>query len=176
MRDCRIEFWGEARGQADVLEPLADGVRFLANLETYLKEQYGPCLSAYENDLGGRVVVMGYAPWMFIHSGAKRTQLLNLADWITRDRLPVRISETVPLVPFVRLSEDRRQGPVVLLNASTDWLEEATLEVRAPAGVPVGLVTGGGREPWDVSPSAKGFTVRVEEVPPWTTEVLLLGE
>jgi len=176
LRDCRIEFWGDARGQADVLEPLADGVRFLANLETYFNEQRGPCLSAYENALGGRVVVMGYAPWMLIHSGAKRTQLQNLADWITRDRLPVRIRETLPLVPFVRLSEDRTKGLMVLLNASTDWLEEATVEIRAPRDVPVRLVTTGGQEYLDVSPSATGLTIRVEEVIPWTTEVLLLGE
>jgi hypothetical protein len=29
-------------------------------------------------------------PWMFLGSSAKRTQLQNAADWITRGRVPVR--------------------------------------------------------------------------------------
>jgi hypothetical protein len=175
VRDCRIEFWGDARGQADVLEPLAQGVRFLANLETYLNEQYGPCLSAYENDLGGRVVVMGYAPWMFIHSGAKRTQLQNLADWITRDRLPVRIRETVPLVPFVRLSEDRSKGLVVLLNAGFDPIESVTVEVRAPETPEVRALGPSGSRELRTARTDRGWSVVLIGIGPWTTEGLLWG-
>lgn len=173
LRDCRIEFWGDARGQADVLEPLTDGVRFLANLETYFNEQYGPCLSAYENDLGGRVVVMGYAPWMFIHSGAKRTQLLNCADWITRDRLPVRIRETVPLVPFVRLSEDRTRGLVVLLNAGFDLLQEAAVEVRAHGRPTVRELSPAGAQEARLLPATSGWRTKVRGLGPWETRLLV---
>ncbi len=175
VRDCRIEFWGDARGQADILEPLADGVRVLSTMETYLKQPYGPCLTACENGLGGRVVVMGYAPWMFIHSGARRTQLLNLADWLTRDRLPVRIAETVPLIPFVRLSPDRARGALVLLNAGFDPIEAATVEVRAPGAPTVRRLREGGSEELPATPTERGWQIVLTSIRPWTTETLLLG-
>ncbi|HEY3342448.1 MAG TPA: hypothetical protein VGK81_10535, partial [Anaerolineae bacterium] len=70
VRDARIEFWGDARGMADVLEPAMPGVRVLATMEDYFRRPIGPCMTAYENELGGRVVVSGYAPWIFVHSSA----------------------------------------------------------------------------------------------------------
>ena len=110
LRDARIEFWGDARGQGDELQPLADSVRVLALLETYRHQQHGPCVTAFENELGGRVVVLGYAPWMFLQSAGKREQLLNAADWLTGNALPVRVEPTAAITPVVRLSPDRRKG------------------------------------------------------------------
>ena len=134
IRDARIEFWGDARGKGDVLEPTGEGVRMLAVMEDYFHREQGPCLSVYENELGGRAAVLGYAQWMFLQSVSKRAQLQSIADWITRDRMPVRIDEAVPLVPFVRMSADRTKGAVVLLNAGLDRLGEATVRVRLADG------------------------------------------
>ena len=134
LRDARIEFWGDSRGQAVALEPLADGVRSLACLEDYFGRPGACCLSAYENELGGRVAVMGYAPWMFLRSVAKRHQLLNLADWLTRDRLAARLDEPVSVTPWVRLDAERRHGFVVLLNHGLEPTPPLTLRVRLAGG------------------------------------------
>ena len=88
----------------------------LSVLEMYLGGRHEPCVTAFENELGGRVAVMGHAPWRFAE--VKREQILNMADWATRGTLPVRVSEVVPLVPMVRLSQDRRSGVILLLNAN----------------------------------------------------------
>jgi hypothetical protein len=154
IRDARIEFWGDARGKADVLEPLGDGVRMLAELRDYSRRPMGPCLSAYENRLGGRVVVMGYAQWMFLQSVPKRAQLQNVADWLTGGTLPVRVEEAVPLVPFARMPEDRSRAVVVLLNAGLDTLEKATVRIRLADGECTEVVT---------------------DLAPWTTRVLVVG-
>jgi hypothetical protein len=90
-------------------------------------------MTAFENERGGRVVVMGYAPWIFLHSAGKRLQLQNAADWITRDTMPVRVDETVPLVSVARVAADRRRGAVMLLNAGMDAIPEATVHLRFPA-------------------------------------------
>jgi hypothetical protein len=174
VRDCRIEFWGDARGMADVLEPAAPGVRILARMETYFRQDYGPSMTAFENSLGGRVVVMGYAPWIFFHSGPKREQLLNVADWITRGALPVRIDGTVPVIPFVRLSADRARGAVVLLNAGLDPLAETTVHVRA-AQVPVVRAAKTGPLALDATPEDGGWSVNVGPMAPWTCACLLFG-
>jgi hypothetical protein len=75
IRDARIEFWGNARGMGDELKAQAKGVRVLATMETYDSRPQGACMTAFENTLGGRVVVMGYAQWIYLHSVAKRAQL-----------------------------------------------------------------------------------------------------
>ncbi len=154
VRDARIEFWGDGRGKADVLAPVAEGVRMLAELRDYFRRPQGPCLSAFENELGGRVVVMGYAQWMFLQSVAKRAQLLNIADWLTRGALPVRIEQAVPLVPLVRMSADRTRAAVVLLNAGLDPVDSAIVRVRVAGGAEC--------------------TETVTDLAPWTTRALLL--
>jgi len=175
VRDARVEFWGDARGQADVLQPTATGVRVLAEIEDYFREPHGPCMTAYENELGGRVVVMGYAPWMFLQSVAKRAQLLNVADWIIPGALPVRIEEPVPLVPLVRASPERDRGVVVLLNAGLDPLEEATLLVRAPRAEEVTWLTPAGAITQAVEPDGAGWRLRVGPIAPWGVACLAWG-
>ncbi len=153
IRDARIEFWA-AKGMGAVLEPVADGVRVLAEMRDYFRRPIGPCLTAFENRLGGRVVVMGYAPWMFLQSVPKRSQLVEMADWVTRGGLPVRVDEVVPLVPFVRMSLDRSKAAVVLLNAGLDPIERADVRIRMAGGERTETVSG---------------------LAPWSTSTLLLG-
>lgn len=174
IRDARIEFWGDATGLADELQPAAKGVRVLATLENYAGQAQGICMTAYENALGGRVVVMGYAPWMYLHSVAKRAQLQNVADWITRGALPVRIVETVPLTPFVRMSPERDRGAVVLLNTGLDPIEQATVHLRAPAAA-VHLCGASGTRRLPRRAIRGGCAVQLGRIEPWTTVVLLLG-
>ncbi len=174
VRDARIEFWGSSAGLADELEPTQPGVRTLAVLEDYFQRPRGACLTVYENPLGGRVAVMGYAPWMFVHSGAKRCQLLDIADWISREALPVRIQETVPLVPLVRLAPDRSRGAVVLLNTGLEKIATATLHLRVP-DLPVHLATPEGVVEVEPQRREDGLWVELHEVEAWTTVCLLLG-
>lgn len=91
-------------------------------------------MTAFENELGGRVVVMGYAQWIFLHSVGKRLQLQNVADWISRDTMPVRVDETVSLVSVARVAADRQRGAVMLLNTGYDLIPEATVHLRLCAG------------------------------------------
>jgi hypothetical protein len=173
LRDARVEFWGDAKGMADILAPAAPGARVLAMLEDYFRRPMGPCMTAYENALGGRVVVMGYAPWMFVHSSAKRAQLQNVADWITRGRLPVRIEETVTLAPIARLSADRSRGAVVLLNTGLDPIPQATIHIRAAASG-ARLATTQGEAPLETRPESGGFAVALRDIAPWTASVILI--
>jgi len=174
-RDARIEFWGDARGMADVLEPLAEKVRVLAMLRNYFGQIYGPCMTAYENELGGRVVVAGYAPWMFLYSADKREQLLNVADWLTRGALPVRVQEPVRLVPVARLSDDRARGAIVLLHAWLDPVENVTVHVRAPLTQVAMLTADGDLVPLSPKPAEGGWSVTLGPLPAWSVAALLLG-
>ena len=176
VRDARIEFWGDAKGMGDVLEPVAEGVRVLTTIEDYFSRTQGPGMTAFENELGGRVVVMGYAPWIFLHSVGKRLQLQNVADWISREAMPVRVDETVPLVSVARVSTDRRRGAVMLLNAGLDAVPEATVHLRLFAGKIRVLTIGRKGRVLPVEPEATGGRITLPNIEPWGLRVVLAEE
>lgn len=176
VRDARIEFWGDAKGMGDVLVPTAKGVRVLAHLEDYFERQSSACMTAFENEAGGRVVVMGYAPWIFVHSVAKRQQLQNVADWLTRGRMPVRVEEPVRLYPVVRAGGRGGRAAILLMNTGLDAIREATVHLRIPAAR-VRLVGPGGRErTMEVTRGSAGRVLRVRGIEPWGFRMVLIGE
>ncbi len=175
LRDARIEFWGDARGMGDVLEPLAAGVGVLTTIEDYFGRPRGPGMTAFENELGGRVVVMGYAPWIFLHSVGKRLQLQNVADWVGRDTLPVRIEEPVRLVPVARFSDDRRRGAVMLLNAGMDPIPEVSLHLRMQAERVRCFAPGQSGNNLPMAPVAGGNRVTLRNIEPWGMRMVLVS-
>jgi hypothetical protein len=175
LRDARIEFWGHAKGMGDVLDPVAPGVRTLTTIEDYFYRPLGPGMTAFENELGGRVVVMGYAPWLFLHSVDKRLQLQNAADWLSRNAMPVRVDETVPLVSVARVSADRRRGAVMLLNAGMDEIGEATVHIRFASRSARVLATGHPERAVDLETEVRGGRMTLRHVPPWGLRIILLG-
>lgn len=174
IRDARIEFWGDARGQADQLLPLSPAVRTLATLEDYWHRPHGACFTAYENELGGRVAVIGFAPWMFLQSASKRAQLLSLFDWLTDGSLPVRLNPDMAVAPVVRFNADRSRGAIVLHHWGLDAVEGGTLEIRAPR-TSARLLTPAGETELQSLPDTTVWTISLPDLPPWSTTCLLIG-
>lgn len=126
-RDCRQSFpWRE---DAYSLDPQSAGVGVLAQLTDYSGRDLGPSMTAFENELGGRVVVMGYFPWTQMHSLAKATQIKAVSQWLSRDRLPVFVESFANVQIWARETGPGRMA-CVLLNASLDPLEKLTLHFR----------------------------------------------
>ncbi len=174
VRDARIEFWGDARGQAVELEPLDESVITLAHLEDYFERPRGACLTLYQNRLGGRVAVMGYAPWMFQRSVAKAWQLWRLAEVVCDGRLPFRFDRIAPVATFARLSADGSRGVVVVLNHSLDTITELRLRLATQPDR-VQVVTADGPRLRPPLPDSGGASVLIRDLPAWGTCCLLLG-
>ncbi len=174
LRDARIEFWGNAMGMADILEPTAKGVRILATIEDYFYRGQGLGMTAFENTLGGRVVVMGYAQWIFISSVGKRLQLQNAADWASRGKMPVRVEQAVPLVPVVRISPDRNSFAAMLVNAGMDEINEVDVEIRAK--VKSARLLSIGQKERAIKISRHGDScgkISLRNLPPWSIRIVL---
>ncbi len=141
-RDVYITFWGED-SKSYVLEPVASNVQILSTLETITGDNLGPCSYIYENRYGGRISVMGYMPWKFLHSSEKRFQMNEVADWISYNHLPVRIKECLKIAPFVRRSPNRDACLILLINCFLDETGLFQMEV-------------------DVSDTCKAYTIAVD--------------
>lgn len=128
-RDPYITFWGED-SKCYVLEKTDEAVQFISGLETICGTPAGPCMSLYENSLGGRIAVMGIMPWKFVGSPEKRYQLQAVCSWVSRGQMPVSIRECVKVIPFIAYAEDGSSALLVLINGSLDETGPFALDVN----------------------------------------------
>jgi hypothetical protein len=154
------------------LTPVSPGVASLATLVRDDGAECGSCFSAFANRLNGRVAVSTYSPWSRLGSGAKRRQLLAVADWLSGGRLPVIIEQTVRVAPFVRWSEDRRRVVVVLMNLALDPTGPLTLRLRARPQR-LSLLTAQGPKALPIRPAEADIKVEVPSIAAWHTAVLI---
>jgi hypothetical protein len=123
-RDCRQSFWKE---RAWALEAASDRTAALSHIRDYGGQLLGTSMTAFENELGGRVVVMGYYPWSQIHSLAKSSQMKAVVDWVSAGRLPALVESYSKIVLWCR------HRAVVLLNASLDPAEDVVIRWKTSA-------------------------------------------
>ena len=115
----------------------------------------------------------GIRPWRLV--SFNRPQILGGSGWATRDTLPVRIREVLPVAPLVRLSPDRTRGAVLLLPSGLDPIREMTVEVRAPM-TPVCLASPG-RTATALQPrkEKQGWSGIIRDIESWRALALFLG-
>jgi len=87
-------------------------------------------MTAFENALGGRVVVMGYYPWTLLHNLAKSSQLKAVCRWLSRDTLPAIAESYARTGVWAQAGVDGRLA-VVVLNASLDPATDFVLHVQS---------------------------------------------
>jgi len=173
LHDIRAEFWNDFTMHSARLQPMSSEVHVLSVLETYQGQRLDPCATAFENALGGRVVVMGYSPWRLASS--KRSHILGAADWAAKGLLPVMIREALPVIPIVRMSPDRKRGGIMLMPTGLDPIERMTIEVRA-AMAPAHLTAPGKpAEPLRPQREKNGWSVVIENITPWRALAILFG-
>ncbi len=160
------------------LGPLAPGapcggsVADLSHLMRCDNTDCGPCATAYENPLGGRVVVNTYSPWEHLGTRGKWAQLQAGLRWATRDRLPLWMNRMLPVAALMRISDDATRFIAVLLNASYDPTGALEVFVRAQTAA-ITLYTGGIDIPLRLEPAPDGVTFTLPGIAPWSTVTLI---
>ena len=170
-RDGRQSFWPE-RGW--ILTPAMSTTETLARMVDYGGREFGPCMTAFTNELGGRVVVLGYFPWTQVHSLAKSSQLKAVCTWLSSGRLPVVAESFSKTVIWCRRAEDGRNN-FVLLNASLDRLDSLALRIRTERGEFTHFQPD--RKPQSLTsepvPSLAGYVrVVMHDLEPWSVHLL----
>jgi hypothetical protein len=154
-----------------VLEPLNNKVRILNTLEAVGDKPLGPVMTACKNSLGGRVVVNGYMPWNFLYSLDKIEQMRNVCDWITGEKLPIRINGNVKIVPILRVSADRKHFLLMLINSMLDHSGEFNVEIRLPKlDSPYYLAEDGSNAPIppeDLQQDSGNTIISIRDMTPW---------
>lgn len=174
-RDVRTSFGRELSYELVPMGTVAQppsAVQELARLTGYDGRDLGLGAAAFENELGGRVITLGYGPWGRCANTAKRSQWMAMADWVSRGRSPLRIDKTLRVLPMVRMSPDRKRLAVVLLNARLDPTGQFDLRLRTAANK-VSLITADGLKPLAVRKEGDERIVTIKNIPPWQTAVVV---
>lgn len=130
-RDCHPTFFPDP---AYLVQPLpgastpwrGSGARVLAEIVDFEGVSSGPCAGLFENSLGGRVAVMGYYPWVMVHTLAKTEQMKTLFRWLSRDTLPAYIASYARVAVWCR-TDAAGKPAFMLINASLDDFEDLAL-------------------------------------------------
>ena len=85
----------------------------------------------YENSLGGRIAVLGYAPWTNFEQRERVDMLRNIVKWVSGGVPSVAISGAYRVLPILRASEKRESFCLMLTNAWLDATRELTVELRS---------------------------------------------
>lgn len=170
-RDCRQSFWEE---DAYTLRLMSDNIQILSELFDYGGNNLGPCMTAYENEIGGRVVVMGYFPWSYIHNAAKVGQLKSVCQWLSYDRQPILVDSLAKVVTWVRANKlgDR---VFIILNASLDMIPELNLRVMSNADKFTLMTLGGGKKEVESESiiNSQYKKIRLIGIEPWSMHILM---
>jgi len=168
QRDCHPSFFADS---AHLLTPHT-GARVLAELVDFEQVSDGPCAGVFENSLGGRVAVMGYYPWILLHSLAKSMQVKSLFRWLSRDRLPAYIASHAKTALWCRT--DANGNPAYLLvNASIDPAEELVLYALTDGATLTIMRMDGSEEPLQLSGQDGSYSIYLMPMlNPWETVLL----
>ncbi|MGK7394670.1 MAG: hypothetical protein ACNS62_08855 [Candidatus Cyclobacteriaceae bacterium M3_2C_046] len=155
-----------AWGSGSTLQSLDKQVQPLSKLQTMKGEDKGNCLTAYENELGGRVAVSSYFAWNDFGRAGKRNQMMNLINWLSKDRIPLKINSLVRLLPLIRMSADRSKFLLALFNSSYDHLNQVPVQVRSEGRQVMQLTPQNDRE--IKADQANGWLqFEIKEIKPW---------
>ena len=103
----------------------------LGEMRSSTEEVLGCATAVFENELGGRVGVLGYNGFQNLISSAKRMQLLKMADWVSKGQLPAILETNAQVVVCPRLSKTNGALKcVTLLNASIGETQPLLLRLR----------------------------------------------
>ena len=101
----------------EYVEPTTQKVRGLATV-------------AVETPLGGRLGVLGYNGFETNVSSARREQILSLADWVARGRLPVMVDTAAQVAVATRITACGLLRSVLLMNLTIDRTPPLSLKLR----------------------------------------------
>ena len=123
-RNGRQSFY---KSSAGMLKPLSTSARILARAVDYSGSEIAPCcMGVFENQLGGRICVAGYYPWVFLQNLSKSSQVKAVLRWLSRDTLPAYIASFHKINMWVRETEKDKMA-LTVTNSYLDTAEDVTL-------------------------------------------------
>jgi hypothetical protein len=126
-RDVKPAFFG---GSACLLKAISEDTRTVSVIEDCEGHLRGIGTSLFENELGGRVCVLGYCAYLMPNDVNRFHQLSAICDYLTQGRQPAKLLTPAKAAQFVRVSPDGKKAAVSILNMTLDDMHDIRVAVR----------------------------------------------
>lgn len=118
---------------------------------------------------GGKWALLGYAPWKGVISLNKRNQILNIADYISQNRLPARLETPIRAVLLPRKNDSGKTAMVSIINCTIGKSTELELIVRNPSSDNAVFMSQNMNETkLACSKIGNDYTIKVPSMEPWS--------
>ena len=104
-----------------------EGAEILNTISSISGVNVGVSAIAFENELGGRCVVMGYDPWRYPNMWHRELQLKNVFSWLWNGREPYTGIEAPGVFQLYRESVDKKKFILMLTNGWEDETGEINI-------------------------------------------------
>ena len=121
-----FEYYIHNSGLAYELNPSAQA-ETVSYLETITHKKVGCSFYIYEEKV--RFATDGYLFRNSANTYAKKEQLVNVLDWVSKEKLPVKTKETIKIMPTVK-ADAAGNMTIMLINASFDKTGSFECEIR----------------------------------------------
>lgn len=113
-----------------VITPVASA-QILTECKSITEIPLGASDYIYENSLGGRVAVLGYAPWTNFEQRERVDMLRNIVKWVSGGVPSVAVSGAYRVLPILRTNENNSSFCLMITNAHLDTTGEITVDIRS---------------------------------------------
>lgn len=124
-RDVHPAFFGSG---AAILNPIDENVQVIGNLCGLHGENLGITAALFENELGGRVCILGYAAYHKVDSYAKLLQMQRVCAWLAKGESLTKFYAPWLAAQFVRT--DGKRTMATLVNLSLDPAESTEFGIK----------------------------------------------
>jgi hypothetical protein len=126
-RDNRQSFWNSP---AYSLRGTNKNVQVLTSLIDYTGNEASPCtMGIFENELGGRICVAGYYPFLFMENLSKSSQMKSVFRWLSKDMLTGYIASFHRINLWIREPQNGKLA-LAFTNSSFDPARNVVLMLR----------------------------------------------
>lgn len=149
------------------LVPLNNKVEFLGYIASGVEIiKKGDCISKYQNELGGKIIVDSAGPWHLVDDIGRVNLLASIAKWFGCPYIEWENQFMVSRVqPFVKT--DGKKALVMLLNTSFDRSYPFQITVGGEMKVATLLKENGEELPLEVIRKNGSLSIKVPEIAPW---------
>ncbi len=168
-RDVFMTFFHREDAICHEFEP-DPAAEVITMLEAINHVPYGCGMYLYKNQLGGTIVVNGYLNKDFLRSEAKRSQLINVFDYLADGKMPVRTDNGIKVAPIVR-ENDNHDMMILLANM---WFDDTgEFECRINTERPLYVINNDGSKTPVKQETDNGCSIiRVKNISPWKYMVI----
>lgn len=170
IRSAWINF-DHSKPKTATLELLDNNIEVLSDMITIQKKYLGPCMTLYENSLGGRVAVSTYLFPRYIQYIAKRFQLFSVFEWLLKGHLPIKTNIDHKIIPILRKNETGNYI-LMLANMSFDSTGNFTAEIKTKKSECKQINSDGSITELKTEQTDCAIKITIENIEPWKAVVL----